>query len=91
MRITNSSFKENIFTSIVELGVTDLNIVTRDGIHSTQRLLLWAAFPSLHHCFLESFESSEEVTVILPEESVEDVQKGIVKMMIEGDLLKSLL
>jgi len=86
MHLTNKAFKDNILTDILELSSTDLNIVTKDGTYSTQKLLLWAAFPALQQCLLECVESLEEVTIILPHESVDNVQEGIVKMLLEGDI-----
>merc|ERR1712106_297314 len=86
MHLTNKAFKDNILTDILELSSTDLNIVTKDGTYSTQKLILWAAFPALQQCLLECVKSLEEVTIILPHESVDNVQEGIVKMLLEGDI-----
>eukprot|EP00092_Neocalanus_flemingeri_P021096 GFUD01022857.1.p1 GENE.GFUD01022857.1~~GFUD01022857.1.p1 ORF type:complete len:339 (-),score=75.89 GFUD01022857.1:84-1100(-) len=87
------SFKDNILTDILELGSTDLTFVAKDGSYSTQKLLIWSAFPALQNCLLDCFEHGGEVTVMLPGESVDKVQEGIVKMLLEGDLspLESIL
>jgi len=84
--LKNKAFKDNIFTDILEVDSTDINLVAMDGTYKTHKLLLWSAFPVLQDCLLEYFKSEEEVSVILPHASVDRVQEGIVKMMLEGDL-----
>jgi len=86
IRLSNKDFKDNILTNILELSSTDLKFVTKDGAYNTQKLLIWSAFPALHSCLLDCYECCEEVTVILPEEYVDNVQEGIVKMLLEGDI-----
>jgi len=86
MHLENKAFKDSMFIDILEVDSTDVNLVTRDGTYRTHKLLLWSAFPVLQDCLLESFKCEEEVTVILPQTSVDKVQEGIVKMLLEGDL-----
>jgi len=83
--LTNNVFQNDLFKDILMLENTDLNIVARDGIYRTQKLLVWAAFPSLHNCLAETFNCFGGVTVIVPEESVDNIQRATNKTFLEGD------
>merc|ERR1719228_872165 len=84
-RLANKDFQENFLTDILELKSTDLSIVTKDGVHRSHKLLLSIAFPALSTCILESNACCEDVTIFLPEESVDKVEEGLCKMIFDGD------
>jgi len=84
--LANKGFRDNILTDILELSSTDFKFVAKDGVYRTHKLLMLSAFPALRSCFEDCIECCEELTIIIPEEPVDRVQEGIVKMILEGDL-----
>eukprot|EP00092_Neocalanus_flemingeri_P020428 GFUD01022131.1.p1 GENE.GFUD01022131.1~~GFUD01022131.1.p1 ORF type:complete len:300 (+),score=83.82 GFUD01022131.1:88-987(+) len=84
--LTNSSFKElNTLTDILNLNTSNLKFVTKDGTYCSQKLLILSAFPAFHRFLPDCSKCCEEVTIILPDESVNTVEESVVKMVMEGD------
>jgi len=86
VHLENKDFRVHILADILKLNYTDFKFVAKDGVFRTQKLLIFSVFPVLRGCFEDCNECCEELTMMLPEEPVERIQKSIVKMVIEGDI-----
>jgi len=87
--LTNTSFDnfKKTLTDIFDLKVCDLKIVASDGIYCTQKLIILSAFPALQKILPDCSKCCEEVSIVLPEVTVQEVEESVRQVMV-GDLMK---